>query len=42
MGKRAAMMVARVFRFGEDRGMEEEMDGEATGGRRGRLEAHAT
>jgi hypothetical protein len=32
-----------VVRFGDDRGKEgEEMDGEASDGRRGGLEAHAT
>jgi hypothetical protein len=36
-------MAAQVFRFGEDRGKEEEeMEGEASGGRCGGLEAHAT
>jgi hypothetical protein len=39
MGKRATTMVARFFRCGEDRGKEEEeMDGEASGRRRGGLE----
>jgi hypothetical protein len=38
MGKRAAVMAARFFRLGEGRGKEEEeMDGEASGGRRGGL-----
>jgi hypothetical protein len=39
MGKRATAMAARFFRCGEDRGKEEEeMDGEASGRRRGGLE----
>jgi hypothetical protein len=38
VGKRAAVMAARFFRLGEGRGKEEEeMDGEASGGRRGGL-----
>jgi hypothetical protein len=38
-GQHAATMAARFFRCGEDRGKEEEeMDGEASGRRRGGLE----